>query len=124
MKLTDYETAKALKELGFDEVCHYVYMRFPPGDEPESGMAVRQNSELIKDEFTIPELHKAADFLREQYGVHVYAYPINSKWDLWRYFIHKRQRNMPQDEAKKYPDHDTALQEGIKKGVEIVKNEE
>jgi hypothetical protein len=70
------ETAKLLKEKGFNEVCRYEY----GVPEVDKGYVLQefykpiQNCELIETAYTAPTLKMAKNWLREKH--HIRAYPI------------------------------------------------
>lgn len=135
MKLTDYETSKALKELGFNGECRYGYTYLDNKLDNLRGALItntmidydNERYGLYEHDCACPYLPQAADFLREQYGVHVETNPLptNDRVDFnsWMYDVYKNGEdfNIPGRAEHDYPDHDTALQEGVKKGVEVVK---
>lgn len=73
----DFETAKLLKEKGFDELCIFKYNS--EGVRMKAGVAIDewQNSELDDNEYSCPSQSMAMRWLRE---VHKLAFIISPQW--------------------------------------------
>lgn len=62
-----FDTAKMLKNKGFDEFCRYTYME----NENSVGITVSTNSKLPKEVYSMPTLWEAQKYLREKHNCYV-----------------------------------------------------
>lgn len=82
-----FETAKLLKEKGFDEICYLGYNKngeyFPTSN--------RTNSQIIQPDFCFiccPTLQMAMKWLRKVYYLHITVHPGVSEYGfVWTYMI-------------------------------------
>ena len=96
-----FETAKLLKEKGFDEHCHMVHIN---NHNSLIGKVI-SNSELIttheykfcKDQencITIPTQQMACRWLREEKGIHIYPIPANGYYYWASIYIENSDRTL------------------------------
>lgn len=62
-----FDTAKMLKNKGFDEFCRYTYME----NENSVGITVSTNSKLPKEVYSMPTLWEAQKYLREKHNCYI-----------------------------------------------------
>lgn len=92
-----FETAKLLKEKGFDEICEYEY-GVPNVDR---GYILRkffkpiQNAELIDDAYTAPTLQMATKWLREvhNYDISICLDSYVEPYDNQYYIVIRRRKD-------------------------------
>lgn len=124
-----FDTAKMLKEAGFDVPCNSYY-------ELENGEVVRKDSIGSSDynayEATVcsrPTQALAARWLREVHGIHVYSIQTNlpytepqtTKWE-WGYVIDKV--DDPNGESifdMNFTSYEKALEAGLREAIKLVK---
>lgn len=109
------ETAKLLKEAGFDWKC---YGNITDGDtEPFISIFAETNSSLEDDEYSAPTLEVAQRWLRELKGVDVFAYRNEPKDKFESVVSFDEEWSSTGMCINKYED---ALEAGIKKALEII----
>ena len=87
-----FETAKLLKEKGFDEPCECFYDTENNDPSIVNGWMVISNSELEKREFvcySAPTLQMAIKWLRENHKIQIVVSPYNTLNKTWSYYIFK-----------------------------------
>lgn len=65
-----FETAKPLKEKGFDEKCFYCFDDVI-GESRLSRLLICNNSELVEHHYSAPTLQMAMKWLREVHKIHI-----------------------------------------------------
>ena len=87
-----FETAKLLKEKGFDEECSCFYNNIDygtPGLEVD-GQLYYKNSALDDEEYSAPTLQTAMKWLREIYHIHITIYPYGEySCDNYQFDVYK-----------------------------------
>lgn len=127
-----FKTACMLKDAGFEA---NVKTRFIQEDENEwcfaDGGVKRTDYNYFDDTVTCPTHALAASWLRIEHGLHVYAIQTNlpltepqtDKWE-WGYVIDKVDSPNTNSLCNMYyPDYESAMEAGIQKGIELIKNE-
>ena len=110
-----FETAKLLKEKGFDEICYLGYNK--NGEYvPTSN---RTNSQIIQPDFCFiccPTLQMAMKWLREIYSLEIYPYHDFPKaGDKWWFEIIKYPNSVSEHESETaYNTYEQACEEAIK----------
>lgn len=65
-----FETARLLKEKGFDEPCQFLYFsKYKPEGDFVGNFNARKNSEINEASYSAPTLQRAMKWLREEKGV-------------------------------------------------------
>lgn len=75
-----YETARLLKEKGFDETCYACYEYFSSGVTMYSGWPFEYKGEVVqnsKDRVKCPTQQMAMRWLREEKNIHINVYTFN-----------------------------------------------
>lgn len=117
-----YDIAKELKEIGFDEPCFKYYDQSK--DICSALQLVKWNSES-KVLIAAPLYDQVIDWLIEKYNLHVYTDQDTSS--KWRYVISVdwNRKDVPiEDEFQgkwKHKERKLALNEGILKAIELIK---
>lgn len=122
-----YETAKLLKEAGFDVPCNSYY-------ELEDGEAVRKDCIRPYDHngfgdtiCSRPTLALAARWLREKHRivVDVTFIPPSVDGNEWQYFIGEMDdmvwKGDFKSSARKYSTYEEALEAGLKEAIKLIK---
>ena len=114
-----FDTAKLLKEAGFDEVCSWAYYR-----AYNWCLIHERNSKLCLGYYSRPTQALAARWLREvhHYAVCVWYSAEHEKW----FYAHGNLDNMMFDEEYSisefiYRTYEEALEEGLKHCLELIK---
>lgn len=123
-QFVSFETAKMLKEAGFDEVCSWAYYR------AYKCLIHERNNKLCSGYYSCPTQALAARWLREVHNLHVYAIQTNlpytepqtTKWE-WGYVIDKiDDPNSNVTNCGMYFDsYEAAFEGGIVKCLELIK---
>lgn len=66
-----FETAKLLKEKGFDGWCDHFYDFYPETGEVHICGCDEHNNSRYEDEYSMPTLNVACKWLRENYHLHI-----------------------------------------------------
>lgn len=118
-QFVSFETAKLLKEAGFDEVCSWAYYR-----AYNWCLIHERNSKLCLGYYSRPTQALAARWLREvhHYAVCVWYSAEHEKW----FYAHGNLDNMMFDEEYSisefiYRTYEEALEEGLKHCLELIK---
>lgn len=121
------ETAKMLKEAGFRELTKTHYSN--SGEVWQSSAPEDYNDDNSCKACSRPTQALAARWIREVHNLHIYAIQTNlsltetqtDKWE-WGYII------VRVDDPNggtvcdiNYPDYETALEEGLQRGLELIK---
>lgn len=78
-----FETAKLLKEKGFDEECSCFYNNIEygtPGLEVDGQLYYKNSANLDDEEYAAPTLQMAMKWLREEYNLHINPYKTKFGW--------------------------------------------
>lgn len=123
-----FDTAKLLKEAGFDEVCRSAY--YATGN---SAVMYERNSMLSPGYVSRPTQALAARWLREVYGLHVMISPyydcsvdaegkIVDKRMYWGYMIlYAATGNLAEDNDERFDNYEQALEVGLQKVIKLIK---
>jgi hypothetical protein len=119
LQLCDFETAKMLKEAGFDwPLQKSFYFNYGEWKEGSRTYEVNYNGFVDSEKyFSRPTLEHAAMWLREAKRVNVNAYPDDGAWD---YNIYDLDKYYSIAGCFNLPTYSDALTAGIKKALEII----
>lgn len=81
-----FETAKLLKEKGFNEYCYGYY--YTP-KYITHGDFKQKNLELFPDSCSAPTLQMAMKWLREEHNIQIVISPYNIPNKTWSYYLSK-----------------------------------
>lgn len=118
-----FDTAKLLKEAGFDEVCSLFYL----SNEGDRCLMHSRNSELDKGHYSCPTQALAERWLREVHRIVVdVAYiPPHVGRDVWQYFVGGMDDMVwpgdyePSD--RKYETYEEAMEVGLQEALKLIK---
>ena len=125
-----FETAKMLKDVGFDVPCISQYMQ--NGFRWNGGSLKKVNSNEYESVFSCPTQALAARWLREAHGVHVviteeaYTNGINYLWQVLIYnplsvdCWDNKSTGMYGDNGE-YKTYEGALEAGLQKAIKLIK---
>lgn len=115
-----FDTAKMLKEAGFDEPCSFCYS--PCKDIRRKNY--KRNSDLVKGFYSRPTQALAARWLREvhHYAVCVWYSAEHEKW----FYAHGNLDNMMFDEEYSisdfiYDSYEQSLEAGLQEAIKLIK---
>ena len=120
-----FETAKMLKDVGFDVPCISQYMQ--NGFRWNGGSLKKVNSNEYESVFSCPTQALAAKWLREVHGIVVDVTFIPPLFDgvNWQYFIGNMDDMVwkgdfePSDQ--KYASYEAALETGLQEAIKLIK---
>ena len=120
-----FETAKMLKDVGFDVPCISQYMQ--NGFRWNGGSLKKVNSNEYESVFSCPTQALAAKWLREVHRIVVDATftPPSTDGNAWKYFIGEMDDMVwngdygPSDEF--YETYEEALEAGLQKAIKLIK---
>ena len=123
-----FDTAKILKEAGFDEPCRFCYT--PCKDIIRK--KYKRNSDFVKGFYSRPTQALAARWLREVNGIHVSsnifmdsANDADGKtvdeWTFWSYDLFDNSGRIIEESDDRYDSYEEALEAGLKHGLELIK---
>ena len=102
-----FDTAKMLKNKGFDEFCRYTYME----NENSVGITVSTNSKLPKEVYSMPTLWEAQKYLRETHKIHIV---VDFNKSGWYYRLYDMVENeLIEESYLRYKSFELALEAGI-----------
>ena len=116
------DTARMLKEAGFDEVCRSAY--YATGN---SAVMYERNSMLSPGYVSRPTQALAARWLREVHRIVVDATFISPSTDgnIWQYFIGEMDNMVWEGDFdasdRKYATYEAALEAGLQKAIKLIK---
>ena len=120
-QFVSFDTAKLLKEAGFDEPCRYSY-------DNVGGFRWLKIGELTPKRWVLcPTQALAARWLREVHRISVDAAFMapSTNIDVWQYFIGKMDDMIwPGDfetSERTYATYEEAFEEGLKRSLELIK---
>ena len=113
-----FDTAKMLKEAGFDEVCRSAY--YATGN---SAVMHERNSMLSPGYVSRPTQALAARWLREVYNVAIYSL-YDDDMEQWFYVVDAFTNNPVINgfqSGSKYDDYESAFEEGLREAIKLIK---
>ena len=119
-----FDTAKMLKEAGFDEPCRYSY------DNVGGFRWFKIGESTPKGWIPCPTQELAARWLREVHRISVNAafMPPSTNIDVWQYFIGKMDDMIwPGDfetSERTYATYEEAMEAGLQEAVKLIKGED
>lgn len=112
-----FETAKLLKEAGFDWPCEK-WFELKDGTPIEWGADARCNWNVSKDDFSRPTLSLAAKWLREENNIYV---EVIRKFTFWQFsLINLNPVCIIKLTAGSFNTYEEALEEGLKEALERI----
>lgn len=129
MERVNLETAKMLKEVGYDVDCNAFYMDGTGAAHLNSSSYSRNTTFGLLDHCVdAPTLHECADWLRTVHGLHVHCYPQLYDEVEWVGFYTQIEYCVPVPIRYEkgggvisFPSHSTALSAAITKALTILK---
>jgi hypothetical protein len=123
-----FETAKLLKEKGFDFCCEFQYINCLSGcpfltDIHDDAGCYYKNSEIGQDEYSAPTLQMTMKWLREVHKLHIEVNPavfdykhddIHDGWSCEIMHLSSMAYNADFDFQKKYSTYEEACEVAIK----------
>ena len=135
-----FDTAKLLKEAGFDVPCRGVYVtdrigyyEFRENDNKQTANDLWWNTrDGFQYEYLAPTLALAARWLRETHGIHVssniFIDSANDadgntvdEWNFWSYDLFDNSGRIIEESDDRYDSYEEALEEGLKRSLELIK---
>ena len=117
------ETAKLLKEKGFDHSCEYQYINCSSGhpfltDIRDDAGCYYKNSEIGEDEYSAPTLQMVMKYLRKKHKLCIVSMPVVTDDDgdggcLWNFVISRKLKPLYESEHL-YESPETAFNDAIK----------
>ena len=117
-QFVSFETAKLLKEAGFDEVCRSAY--YATGN---SAVMHERNSMLSPGYVSRPTQALAARWLREVYNVAIYSL-YDDDMEQWFYVVDAFTKNPVINgfqSGSKYDDYESAFEDGLREAIKLIK---
>ena len=112
-----FETARLLKEAGFDWPCEK-WFELKDGTPIEWGADARCNWNVSKDDFSRPTLSLAAKWLREENNIYV---EVIRKFTFWQFsLINLNPVCIIKLTAGSFNTYEEALEEGLKEALERI----
>ena len=122
-----FDTARMLKEAGFDEVCSWAYYR-----ASNWRLIHERNSKLCLGYYSRPTQALAARWLRETHGIHVssniFMDSANDadgntvdEWNFWSYDLFDNSGRIIEESDDRYDSYEEALEAGLKHCLELIK---
>ena len=122
-----FDTARLLKEAGFDEVCSWAYYR-----AYNWCLIHERNSKLCLGYYSRPTQALAARWLREVHGIHVSSNIFMDsatdadgntvdKWNFWSYDLFDNSGRIIEESDDRYDSYEEALEAGLKHCLELIK---
>ena len=124
-QFVSFETARMLKEAGFDEPCSFCYS--PCKDIRRKNY--KRNSDLVKG-YSRPTQALAARWLREVHRISVDAAFMapSTNIDVWQYFIGNMDDMIwPGDfetSERTYATYEEAMEAGLQEAIKLIKSED
>ena len=113
-----FDTAKLLKEAGFDEVCRSAY--YATGN---SAVMYEKNSMLSPGYVSRPTQALAARWLREVYNVAIYSL-YDDDMEQWFYVVDAFTKNPVINgfqSGSEYDDYESAFEDGLREAIKLIK---
>ena len=120
-----FETAKLLKEAGFDVPCNSQYMQ--NGFRWDGGSSNKVNFNEYETVFSCPTLALAARWFREKHRivVDVAFIPPSVNGDVWQYFIGEMDDMVWEGDFessdRKYSTYEEAFEAGLQETIKLMK---
>ena len=122
-----FDTAKLLKEAGFDEVCRSAY--YATGN---SAVMHERNSMLSPGYISRPTQALAARWLREVHGIHVSsnifmdsANDADGKtvdeWTFWSFDLFDNSGRIIEERDDRYDSYEEAMETGLQEAIKLIK---
>lgn len=114
-----FETAKMLKEAGFDEVCRWAY------DEAENSVVMHEKNSMLSPGYVSrPTQALAARWLREVHKLHViakrtYEYALDKF--SWGYYIQNSDYEYCKNFEIGFDKYEQAIEEGLREAIKLIK---
>ena len=124
-QFVSFDTAKMLKEAGFDALCLCCYTS--DGEKEETRVPLNHNFGL---DYSRPTQALAARWLREVHRIvmDVLFVPPSVNGDVWRCFVGKMDDMVWVGDYElsgcKYATYEEAFEYGLKRGLELIKNKD
>lgn len=120
-QFVSFDTARMLKEAGFDVVCHSAY--YATGN---SAVMHEKNSMLSPGCISRPTQALAARWLREVHriAIDVAFIPPSVDGDVWQYFVGEMDGMIWEGDYKtgrKYATYEQAMEDGLQEAVKLIK---
>lgn len=116
-----FETARLLKEAGFDWPCEK-WFELKDGTPVEWGADARCNWNISKDDYSRPTLSLAAKWLRKKNNIYV---EVIRKFTCWKFsLINLNLVCIIKLTAGSFNTYEEALEEGLKEALEFLINKE
>jgi hypothetical protein len=122
-----FETAKLLKEKGFDEPCQFLYSsKYKPEGDFVGNFNARKNSEINEASCSAPTLQMAMKWLREVYNLVIepyrtacgYLYTISSVPYGSTMYDNSQEFNGDDEDSGQWTTWEKACEDGIKYCIE------
>lgn len=121
-----FDTAKLLKEAGFDEVCRSAY--YATGN---SAVMHERNSMLSPGYISRPTQALAARWLREVHGIHVSsnifmdsANDADGKtvdeWTFWSFDLFDNSGRIIEERDDRYDSYEEAMETGLQEAIKLI----
>ena len=114
-----FETARMLKEAGFDEA----YSTFYVSDKGDTCLMYERNSRLDKGQYSCPTQALAARWLRETHGFHVFAkraYDYILSRHTWGFWIQRAKYDTTFSLEIGFDSYETALEAGLQEALRLI----
>ena len=133
-QFVSFDTAKMLKEAGFDVPCECYYSWF--NGKPIKGYCdgkVNHNRDKSEDaDISRPTLALAARWLREVHGIHVApnifmdsANDVDGntvdEWNFWSYDLFDNSGRIIEESDNRYDNYEEALEAGLLEAIKLIK---
>lgn len=107
------DTAKILKNKGFDEPCRYTYFG---ENEEEIGVSNHKNSNYPKGVYSMPTLYDTQKWLRNTHKIHIV---VDFNRSGWYYRLYDMVENeLIEESYLRYKSFELALEAGIRNTIE------
>lgn len=135
-----FETAKMLKETGFDVPCRGIYRTNRTGDHEFNECAYLNRKDDLswdsndgfQDEYLAPTQALAARWLREVNGIHVAsnifmdsANDADGKtvdeWTFWSFDLFDNSGRIIEERDDRYDSYEEALEAGLREAIKLIK---
>ena len=111
-----FETARILKEAGFDEVCGTFYV----SGKGDTCLMYERNSRLDKGQYSCPTQALATRWLREVHNLHVYP-DRDLYMDRWFHVIRHTETDSTAVSDSVFETAEQALEAGLQEVLELIK---
>lgn len=111
-----FETARTLKETGFDEVCGTFYV----SGKGDTCLMYERNSRLDKGQYSCPTQALAARWLREVHNLHVYP-DRDLYMDRWFHVIRHTETDSTAVSDSVFETAEQAFEAGLQEALKLIK---